>query len=207
MKSLTLKSMSALALALVTGGVMTTTASADTFNKNSNSKIEYQSGKIDIVDPTDPDPDNPTKAAVPTFDFGQQTITSLDKTYDNVTAGSLKVTDLRGTDEGWKVEVTQTAQLKSAATSKELTGAKLKLNTTNTTVTADSGNPAFTAADLTPGVKSTILVAAAGSGNGATILSFADGTDSAQLEVPGYTPKVKEAYTADLVWTLTDSPA
>ena len=203
MKSITLKSMSALALALVAGGVMTTTASAATFGKGSNSKIEYQSGKIDIVDPTDPDPNNPTKAAVPTFDFGQQTITSLDKTYDNVTAGSLKVTDLRGTSDGWKVTVTQQEQLKTA-TGKELSNAQLQLK--NATTTTDDGTVTFTAQNLTPGTAALIFKAEQGNGNGASELKFAAGSD-VQLEVPGATPKVKEAYTADLVWTLTDSPA
>lgn len=75
MKSLTLKSMSTLALALVAGSVMTTTASADTFAQNSNGKIEYQKGTINIVDP-----DNSDAAAVPSFDFGQQDITAKDKT-------------------------------------------------------------------------------------------------------------------------------
>lgn len=207
MKSITLKSMSALALALVAGGAMTTTVSATgntVSEQKSNSKIAYQGGTIDIVDPTDPDPNNPTKAAVPTFDFGTQTITSDDKVYDNQEAGSLKVTDNRGTQEGWKVEVKQTAQLTSAQSNKELNGAVLKLQ--KATVVADDGQVDFTAVDLTPGAASKIFSAEVGNGAGASSLDFVAG-DGAQLEVPGGTKKEKEQYTAELVWTLTDSPA
>ena len=200
MKSLTLKSMSTLALALFAGSVMTTTASAATFAQNSDGKIEYQKGTINIVDP-----DNPNAAAVPSFDFGQQDITAKDKTYDAVTAGTLKVSDLRGTGEGWKVTVTQQAQL-ATTTGAELTGAVLKLNNA-TTSNSSNETVTFHAGDLTPGTASLVFDAQVNNGNGTSTLAFADGTTDVQLEVPGSTAKKSEAYTAELVWTLTDSPA
>lgn len=200
MKSLTLKSMSILALALVAGSVMTTTSSADTFAQNSNGKIEYQKGTINIVDP-----DDSSAAAVPSFDFGQQDITAKDKTYDAVTAGTLKVSDLRGTGEGWKVTVTQQAHL-ATTTGAELTGAVLKLNNA-TTSNSSNETVTFHAGDLTPGTASLVFDAQVNNGNGTSTLAFADGTADVQLEVPGSTAKKSEAYTAELVWTLTDSPA
>lgn len=200
MKSLTLKSMSTLALALFAGSVMTTTASAATFAQNSNGKIEYQKGTINIEDP-----DNPSAAAVPSFDFGQQDITAKNKTYNAVTAGTLKVSDLRGTGEGWKVTVTQQAQL-ATTTGAELTGAVLKLNNAKTSNSSNE-TVTFHAGDLTPGTASLVFDAQVNNGNGTSTLAFADGTTDVQLEVPGSTAKKSEAYTAELVWTLTDSPA
>nr|WP_281734468.1 WxL domain-containing protein [Streptococcus lutetiensis] len=200
MKSLSLKSMSVLALALFAGSVMTTTASAATFAQNSDGKIEYQKGTINIEDP-----DNPSAAAVPSFDFGQQDITAKNKTYKAVTAGTLKVSDLRGTGEGWKVTVTQQAQL-ATTTGAELTGAVLKLNNA-TTSNSSNETVAFHAGNLTPGTASLVFDAQVNNGNGTSTLAFADGTTDAQLEVPGSTAKKSEAYTAELVWTLTDSPA
>ena len=200
MKSLTLKSMSTLALALFAGSVMTTTASAATFAQNSNGKIEYQKGTINIVDP-----DDPSAAAVPSFDFGQQDITAKNKTHNAVTAGTLKVSDLRGTGEGWKVTVTQQAQL-ATTTGAELTGAVLKLNNA-TTSNSSNETVTFHAGDLTPGTASLVFDAQVNNGNGTSTLAFADGTTDVQLEVPGSTAKKSEAYTAELVWTLTDSPA
>ena len=200
MKSLTLKSMSTLALALFAGSVMTTTASAATFAQNSDGKIEYQKGTINIADP-----DNPGAAAVPSFDFGQQDITAKNKTYNAVTAGTLKVSDLRGTGEGWKVTVTQQAQL-ATTTGAELTGAVLKLNNA-TTSNSSNETVTFHAGDLTPGTASLVFDAQVNNGNGTSTLAFADGTTDVQLEVPGSTAKKSEAYTAELVWTLTDSPA
>lgn len=198
MKSLTLKSMSTLALALVAGSVMTTTASAATFAQNSNGKIEYQKGTINIVDP-----DNPNAAAVPSFDFGQQDITAKDKTYDAVTAGTLKVSDLRGTGEGWNVTVTQSTQLKTT-NSDELTGAQLTLDA-GTTFNSSGEIVMATPATLTVGNASKVFEAQVNNGNGISTLTYAP--NQAHLEVPGSTAKKSEAYTAELVWTLTDSPA
>ena len=192
--------MSTLALALFAGSVMTTTASAATFAQNSNGKIVYQKGTINIEDP-----DNPSAAAVPSFDFGQQDITAKNKTYNAVTAGTLKVSDLRGTGEGWKVTVTQQAQL-ATTTGAELTGAVLKLNNA-TTSNSSNETVTFHAGDLTPGTASLVFDAQVNNGNGTSTLAFADGTTDVQLEVPGSTAKKSEAYTAELVWTLTDSPA
>lgn len=200
MESLTLKSMSALALALVAGGVMTTTTvSAEQLSKTSEGKVEFQKGEISIVDP-----DDPSAAAVPSFNFGQQDITAKDKIYDAVTAGTLKVSDLRGTGEGWKVTVTQQAQL-ATTTGAELTGAVLKLNNA-TTSNSSNETVTFHAGDLTPGTASLVFDAQVNNGNGTSTLAFADGTTDVQLEVPGSTAKKSEAYTAELVWTLTDSP-
>ena len=204
MRLLSFKSTSALALALIAGGVVATATpvSADQ-TKTTTATVEFTAGTIDIVDPDHPN--DPMHPAVPSFDFGTQDITTDNKTYNAVTAGTLTVSDLRGTGAGWNVTVTQQAQLKTAAND-ELTGAVLKL--TNAT-TSNSYNETvnFTAADLTPGTASRVFDAPVNNGNGTSRLKFADASSDAQLEVPGSTVKKAAAYTAILEWTLTDSPA
>lgn len=197
MKSLSLKSTSALALALIAGGVVATATATPVSADQTTGTVQFTAGNLEFGDGTG--------QTVPSFDFGQQDITAKNKTYDAVTAGTLKVSDLRGTGEGWKVTVTQQAQL-ATTTGAELTGAVLKLNNA-TTSNSSNETVAFHAGDLTPGTASLVFDAQVNNGNGTSTLAFADGTTDVQLEVPGSTAKKSEAYKAELVWTLTDSLA
>ena len=115
MKSLNLKSTSALALALITGGVVATATpvSAD----QTTGTVEFTAGNLEFGDGTG--------QTVPSFDFGLNAITTQDKTYNTTAEGTLAVTDLRGGNAGWKASVIQKDQLKANAGADELTGAVL----------------------------------------------------------------------------------
>ena len=192
MKSLNLKSTSALALALIAGGVVATATpvSAD----QTTGTVEFTAGNLEFGDGTG--------QTVPSFDFGINAITTQDVTYNATAEGTLAVTDLRGSNAGWKVSVTQKDQLKTTNTD-ELTGAQLTLDAGAVTNT-NNELPTNNDVTLAPGVASEVLKAEAGKGNGISKLTW--GTDKAKLFVPGSTTKKATQYTATLEWTLSDSP-
>lgn len=192
MKSLNLKSTSALALALIAGGVVATATpvSAD----QTTGTVEFTAGNLEFGDGTG--------QTVPSFDFGINAITTQDVTYNATAEGTLAVTDLRGSNAGWKVSVTQKDQLKTT-NNDELTGAQLTLDAGAVTNT-NNELPTNNDVTLAPGVASEVLKAEAGKGNGISKLTW--GTDKAKLFVPGSTTKKATQYTATLEWTLSDSP-
>ena len=193
MKSLNLKSTSALALALIAGGVVATATpvSAD----QTTGTVQFTAGTLEFGDGTG--------QKVPSFDFGLKAITTQDETYNTTAAGILAVTDLRGSSAGWKVSVTQKDQLKANTGADELTGAQLTLDAGAVTNT-NNELPTNNDVTLVPGVASEVLKAEAGKGNGISKLTW--GTDKAKLFVPGSTTKKAAQYTANLEWTLLDSP-
>ena len=195
MKSLSLKSTSALALALIAGGVVATATpvSAD----QTTGTVEFTAGNLEFGDGTG--------QTVPSFDFGIRDITTQTRTYTASGAGILNVTDLRGTSVGWKVTVAQKDQLKTA-NNDELTGASLALDA-GTVTNTNNEVPTNAAVTLVPGgVASAVLTAEAGKGNGTSTLTW--GADNAKLTVPGSTTqKSGIKYTATLEWTLNDTPA
>ena len=192
MKSLNLKSTSALALALIAGGVVATATpvSAD----QTTGTVQFTAGNLEFGDGAG--------QKVPSFDFGINAITTQDETYNTTAAGILAVTDLRGSNAGWKVSVTQKDQLKTT-NNDELTGAQLTLDAGAVTNT-NNELPTNNDVTLAPGVASEVLKAEAGKGNGISKLTW--GTDKAKLSVPGSTTKKAAQYTATLEWTLSDSP-
>ena len=193
MKSLNLKSTSALALALIAGGVVATATpvSAD----QTTGTVQFTAGNLEFGDGTG--------QTVPSFDFGLNAITTQDKTYNTTAGGILAVTDLRGSNAGWKVTVAQQNQLKTV-NNDMLTGASLTLDA-GTVTNTNGEDPANTAITLTPdGSSVEVLKAEAGKGNGISKLTW--GTDKAKLFVPGSTTKKAAQYTATLEWTLSDSP-
>ena len=193
MKSLNLKSTSALALALIAGGVVATATpvSAD----QTTGTVQFTAGTLEFGDGTG--------QKVPSFDFGLKAITTQDETYNTTAAGILAVTDLRGSSAGWKVSVTQKDQLKANTGADELTGAQLTLDAGAVTNT-NNELPTNNDVTLVPGVASEVLKAEAGKGNGISKLTW--DTDKAKLSVPGSTTKKAAQYTATLEWTLSDSP-
>ena len=193
MKSLNLKSTSALALALIAGGVVATATpvSAD----QTTGTVQFTAGTLEFGDGTG--------QKVPSFDFGLKAITTQDETYNTTAAGILAVTDLRGSSAGWKVSVTQKDQLKANTGADELTGAQLTLDAGAVTNT-NNELPTNNDVTLVPGVASEVLKAEAGKGNGISKLTW--DTDKAKLSVPGSTTKKAAQYTATLEWTLSNSP-
>ena len=193
MKLLSFKSTSALALALIAGGVVATATpvSAD----QTTGTVEFTAGNLEFGDGTG--------HTVPSFDFGMNAITTQDMTYNATAEGTLAVTDLRGSNAGWKASVTQKDQLKANAGADELTGAVLTLKA-GTVTNTNSELPTNNDVTLVPGVASEVLKAETGKGNGISKLTW--DTDKAKLFVPGSTTKKAAQYTATLEWTLSDSP-
>lgn len=161
--------------------------------------------------------------------FGTQSISAKEETYsakmDNDgtkdVANAVQLTDIRGTNVGWKLQVAQGNQLTSTdAAAKELTGAEITLDNINLTTDADNqaGAPAGGAkialvpgTTATPGAAFDVAVAQQDQGMGAWKANFGDdksGAQSIKLTVPGATAKVKDSvYETSLIWTLADTPA
>jgi hypothetical protein len=157
------------------------------------------------------------------FDFGTQKITSSDMSYtaaaqkfaDGTTGPNyVQVTDNRGTLSGWSLSVTQNAQFSTGGTGtgSTLDGAQMML--TKAKIVSASATPADISQGstiLTPGTQSGIILGATnGNGAGTNLLDFGDAStaDTAVvLGVPGATTKLSQAYTTDLTWTLSDTPA
>jgi hypothetical protein len=186
MKSM--KLISALTVATIAGtfGISSITANAAT-SQNTTGKVTFIAGDLKLD-------------KVPNFDFGQQQISTQDEEYDAQGESEVGVTDLRGSSAGWSLTVTA-GKLKSGA--KELVGSQVSLanaavtNSNGETVTAQN-------IDLTPDQSVKVMNAAVGNGNGVTKSTW-QGTD-VKLHVPGTSTKSAEAYTTDLVWTITDAP-
>lgn len=180
----------------------------------------------EIVDPEEPGggkPDPGTNGPLSidyasSLTFGKQDITSIDKTY---TASAqtftdrdpgpnyVQVTDNRGTEGGWLLQVTQDSQFKTA-NDKELDGAEITFN--NAWVNTESASEKPSKKDkytLTPGTAENMMSAKEGQGAGTFVLVFGNkntAADSIELKVPGKTTKLAEQYSTSFTWTLTDVP-
>ncbi|CAD5896718.1 conserved exported hypothetical protein [Carnobacterium maltaromaticum] len=226
--------------ALTIGGATVSAETAGTYN--SNAKVKFiQDTEITLpVDPTNPgsevtpvDPDGETPdpgTAGPlsidfasSFGFDEQKITTKDQIYNakaqvlsdgTYRPNYLQVTDKRGGEKGWTVQVKQNAQLKSE--SGVLEGALISVKNGQTATASTSAIPSLVNAsfDLSideegEGVAQNILGAKTGEGAGTWIYRFGDDTNketSVQLAVPGSTTKYAEEYTTELTWTLADVP-
>lgn len=161
--------------------------------------------------------------------FGSQKISAKDEIYDVIldkdgnqaVANNVKVTDIRGTNAGWKLQVQQDDQFKTTdQAAKALTGAQISLDHMTESTDVDNQAPAPTPGNklvlvpgdgTTPGALVDVAVAPANTGMGTWTTSFGDnqsGAQSVQLSVPGTSEKVKDTqYTAKLTWVLSDTPA
>lgn len=156
-----------------------------------------------------------------TLEFGENKITSADQVYNatpqDMEDGStrpnwVQVTDVRGGEQGWGLQVKQNAQFESA-TGKTLNGAVIKFMNGNVdNQYSESAAPTtFTEGfELSPGGElQDVISAKAGEGAGTWVYQFGDDTtkgESITLSVPGKTTKYNEAYSTQLTWTLTDIP-
>lgn len=185
---------------------------------------------ITPVDPTDPSGPNPGTNGplsidyASSFDFGEQQITSVTKTYQAVAQkykdkddaeqegpNFVQVTDNRGLESGWTLTVKQDAQFKSTS-GKVLTGAKITLKNGTVVTASDSAKPTgYTPIALTTdGSEAKVMSATDKQGAGTYLLSWGTnattGATSVDLEVPGATTKYAEIYKTTLTWSLTDVP-
>ncbi|PLW61223.1 WxL domain-containing protein [Lactococcus lactis] len=187
------------------------------------------------VDPSGVNPGGPTMpnsgltiVYTSSFDFGTQPVSNKAEVYNAVAqelsdgttrTNYVQVADNRGTFSGWNLKV-QMTEFKTADTAlianghETLAGATVTLDDGELqgTGTANPANISATTTVLTPGVQSaTILGATAGHGSGNSLLNFGgkDGTtkDTAvKLSVPAGVAGAAK-YTADLTWTLDDTPS
>jgi hypothetical protein len=204
----------------------------------STASVAFEPSKLptDPVDPENPDnpftPDDPATGEngplsidyVSKFDFGTQSITTKDATYNaTLTQGKnstgatvekpnfVQVTDNTGTSKGWSLAVTQLAQLTDG--DDELKGAQISLSKLE--AATQSASTATTPAvagdfDLIPGETAKVTTADAGQGEGTWVTRFGtdatSGADAVKLSVPGASVKKATTYTSTLQWTLTQTP-
>lgn len=192
------------------------------------------------VDPTDPDipvdPTDPTNPGgtsgplsidhVSNIYFSEQLISAKAQTYYalleevELQDGSKKevplytqVSDKRGSNEGWTLQVKQEKQF-STKEGTELKAAVLTLANTQVKTTADNKAPAPTPAAsemaLVPGGGNvTVSKANVDEGMGLWTASFGNettGATSVSLDVPGESAKQEATYSTELTWTLSNAP-
>ncbi|MBG9457003.1 cell surface protein [Lysinibacillus sphaericus] len=183
---------------------------------------------VDPVDPTDPNGPKPGTPGPLSIDyassltFGKQKITSTEQVYKAEAQkfggrgdgpNYVQVTDSRGKDAGWSLQVKQDGQFKSTS-GKVLTGAEITFKNAWVNTASASPKPSIKKStfSLKPdgtGVAENIMSAKAGEGNGTYLLVFGDDTTAAnsiELSIPGSTTKYAEKYATSLTWTLTDTP-
>lgn len=149
--------------------------------------------------------DNLTMATPPSFDFGSLMISSQPVVAQSKGNEDLKITDLRGSGAGWKVQVQMTDFVDSDNPALVLTGAKLELapigitaNDTNNS----TGVPSSNNIDVNDSLQ-TLIAANTGDGMGAWTADFAS-NNSAQLTIPANSKKGN--YTTTITWVLSDTP-
>ncbi|ELB61621.1 hypothetical protein OKS_03414 [Enterococcus faecium EnGen0047] len=173
-------------------------------------------GPIDPIDPDDNPPSNdPTGNTgdlridyISNIDFGTQTISGKTETYIAEKPASLtesQVSDLRGTDAGWHLQVNYDTE-KPGFTSedKTLSGAELTLPSGTAKSVADNkATPPATSEVVVNDAAQNIMTAAANTGLG----TWADEMDTANVSLKVPSGNLVGDYTATLVWTLSDAPA
>ncbi|MGY3747676.1 WxL domain-containing protein [Vagococcus salmoninarum] len=195
---------------------------------------------VDPINPEDPvtpiDPTNPGKPVAPgtagplsldyasSFSFGDQIISATDEIYyaapqmvidekgNQIPKPSyVQVTDVRGTEAGWSLEVAQLDQFKAGE--REIAGAELTFNLGQIATNSVSKKPSHVTTSLTlpvNGEHTMLMAATQGEGAGTWVYRMGDeGTmaKGVELKVPGRAVKLKEKkYEATLVWTLSAIP-
>lgn len=193
-------------------------------------------------DPTNPNgPESGTKGPLSidfasSIDFGRNRISNKDVMYyaepqdivfDDGTkkevANYIQITDHRGNNAGWHLQVKQEQQLENTnAHYKVLEGAEIRLKQTYA-VSNQTGDPTLVIPEtppiiLRPGQTSDAMQAHQGSGGGTWLDVFGElrtvkveqeellKNTSITLSIPGKTPKNAVEYKSRLTWTLIDSP-
>lgn len=138
--------------------------------------------------------------------------TNVDGSKDK-TAPYIQVTDNRGSEAGWQVQVSQEGQLKNVDTDLELEGAQIKVS--NGIVNSIADKTGVTAAaneiELDPqGQAHVVLTAEAGHGAGTFTNKFGELEDGVTKDVSLTVPRGSRIddghYQTSLKWTLYDTP-
>ncbi len=241
MKLMQISATSAMVLTLLVGGATTTIAAGNTGGSaTSKGAVSFKANTnptdpIDPTDPTDPiDPTDPVDPGTPgplsldyasNLNFDMNEISTKDEVYHatlvEVKDGEstrevpnfVQVTDKRGTNAGWTLEVKQNGQFKNNDTlNKELIGSQISLTKTKANSISVATAPTVnTTIELDPtGASSKVMSAAKDAGAGTWVASFGkdntEAKDAITLAVPGKTVKDAVAYETTLTWTLTDTP-
>lgn len=142
----------------------------------------------------------------------------------------VQVTDNRGSNAGWTLEVTQKGQLEASVktVNESLVGAKITLNSPNVIGITDTRAPVAKNTELDPNGNSSVIMAAdKNSGAGTWITRWGSQNDllfekqkvpnqiemetvqvnpDVTLSIPGTTPRDAVLYTTTLNWTLSNVP-
>lgn len=198
-------------------------------------------GKAEVVDPVNPlEPEKPVKPVNPntpgtpgqlgidyvsniyfgkhrigketsTFYANLERVISADNGAEIAVPNYVQVTDNRGNNKGWQLNVRQADQLKNG--NHVLEGAQLTLLNTKLVSPSRGKEPASRKnIRLNPvsGEASEVMYATENQGTGTWIGRFGEDTDegrsSIQLTVPGDTKKYEGHYSTTLIWELLDSP-
>lgn len=185
---------------------------------------------ITPIDPTDPNgPEEGTAGPLSldyasSLDFGKQKITSSKQIYYAKAqtyldgSGQLKtgpnyvqVTDNRGIEAGWQLQVKQNSQFKTMD-NEELTGAQITFKNGTTISVSESVKPTGVAMiTVKPTNELTdVMMASEGQGAGTHLLTWgndqATAEKSIELSVPGTTTKYAKKYATTFTWVLADTP-
>jgi len=153
---------------------------------------------IDPIDPEGPKPGTPGPLSIDyasSLDFDKQKITSTTQVYKAKAQkfkgdrgdgpNYVQVSDTRGTDGGWSLQVKQDGQFKIKDTDKVLTGAEITFKNAHVTTASASPKPSIfkESFSLNPdgnGVAENIMTAKAGEGSGTYVLAFGDNDTGGQ---------------------------
>ena len=135
------------------------------------------------------------------LNFGDNEISDADQVYKTISSTKSSVKDIRGTETGWELRVSQDKQFMNK--DNELTNAQITFDAPK----LDEGSTAIanvkSKVSLTPNGDSVVIMDAnEGEGNGTAIENLDEGATS--LSVPGETLKVVGQYETTLNWTLMD---
>lgn len=174
--------------------------------KDSNGVASFESGDL-------------TLDFVSSFDFGNHPISKNDEIYSAAAQKTedgksipnfVQVTDLRGTGNGWSLNVQQQSQFLANNDGRELEGAQIQI--TNGVMTSESTNTpqdVTESVNLTPGVSEKIVTANEHEGTGTWVYGFGNDStkeESVHLAVPGKSFKAADSYKTVLTWALLDAP-
>lgn len=223
------------------------------FNSNSNVDFIPSTGTtnpIDPTNPTNPKPEKPNPVKPGTegplsidfasdFDFGTQEITTEDKVYmakaqtyvdsEKETPNFVQITDKRGSNAGWSLNVKQEHQFKNEETqNKYLEGASIKFAAGEVVSNGKGKKPSVHEAvlDSEKGSFHKVMTAekTEGSGTWAKLFGSSDGLVEVEkeddkgnivkekrdsgvtLSIPGATQKDAVEYNTTLNWQLTNEP-
>ena len=141
------------------------------------------------------------------FNFKLNAISIKDEVYTaEGDANTVEVSDLRGTNAGWLLEVKQNGQLKNEDTlNKELSGSEIIIgNITPSSSWQTAAPSASEEIKLDPnGASSPVMNAEENTGAGEWLATM----NNVRLAVPGKTVKDAVAYTTTLTWSLSDVPS